>query len=477
MVEQTANVLVVDDEEEIRKILTQILEKEGFRVVTAPDGQQAMRQLCLEAPDLILLDVRMPGLSGMEVLKKIREIDDDPPVVLITAYADIHQAVEAMKEGAYDYLAKPFDNNEVVWIARRALAEGQLKKKLKKMADQYQGNFSLIESMGPSDKIARLVSDIRRVAKSDFSVVITGETGSGKELVARAIHGDSARAAAPFLAVDCGAIPENLLESELFGYEKGSFTGADRQKTGKFELAHGGTLFMDEIGNMPAGSQAKFLRVIQDRKLYRVGGVKPVDVNIRLIVATNQDLQEMAASGAFRKDLYYRLSEFTIHVPALRERKEDIPYLAKRFLDLANIELKKMIAAFTDEAVEMLMSYNWPGNVRQLRSVIRRAALVAGETITANDLSIKRASVPGLAFSPKIHGTPWKNASLSEIVQQSVLAVEKEVLNEVLRFTGGNKARAARLLQVDYKTIHTKAKKFGIQQNGGINDDKTKDRS
>ncbi|MFH1146513.1 MAG: sigma-54 dependent transcriptional regulator, partial [Pseudomonadota bacterium] len=303
MSEHGSLILVVDDEEEIRKILTRILEKEGFMVVTAPDGQQAMRQICLETtPDLILLDVRMPGLSGMEVLKKIKQIDDYPPVVLITAYADIHQSVEAVKEGAYDYLAKPFDNNEVVWIVRRALAESQLKKNLKELACQYSGNFSLIESMGPSDKIARLAGEIHMVAKSDFSVVITGETGSGKELVARAVHGDSARAAAPFMPVDCGAIPENLLESELFGHEKGSFTGADRQKIGKFELAHGGTLLMDEIGNMPAGSQAKFLRVIQDRKFYRVGGVKPVDVDIRLIVATNQNLQEMASNGTFRRD-------------------------------------------------------------------------------------------------------------------------------------------------------------------------------
>ena len=472
MAEHISHVLVVDDEEEIRKILSRILEQEGFKVVTAPNGQQAMQKICFDAPDAVLLDVRMPGLNGMEVLKKIKEIDDNIPVVLITAYADIHQAVEATKEGAYDYLAKPFDNNEVVWIVRRALAEGELKRNLKSINDSYSGNFGLIENMGPSDKIARLVADIHRVAKSDFSVVIIGETGSGKELVARAIHGDSARAEAPFMAVDCGAIPEPLLESELFGHEKGSFTGAERQKLGKFELAHGGTLFMDEIANMPPGSQAKFLRVIQDRKLYRVGGVKPVDVDIRLIVATNQDLQEMAVAGTFRKDLYYRLSEFTINVPPLRERKEDIPYLAKRFLDLANIELNKVITGFTDEAVETLMSNNWPGNVRQLRSVIRRATLVVSETITEKDLNIKRASVPGLAFSPKVQGMPWKNASLSEIVQQSVLAVEKEVLNEVLRFTGGNKARAARLLQVDYKTIHTKVKKFGIQQNGENHGDK-----
>ena len=473
MSERTACVLVVDDEEEIRKILTRLLEKEGLRVVTAPDGLQAMRQICVEAPDLVLLDVRMPGLSGIEVLKKIKAIDDDLPVVLITAYTDIRQAVEVMKGGAYDYMAKPFDNNEVVWLVRRALAEGQLKKKLKNMTDQYHGNFGLVENMGPSEEIARLAGDVHRVAKSDLSVVISGETGSGKELVARAIHGDSPRAAAPFMAVDCGAIPENLLESELFGHEKGSFTGADRQKIGKFELAHGGTLFMDEIGNMSAGSQAKFLRVLQDRKLSRVGGTKLVDVDIRLIVATNEDLLQMSENGTFRKDFFYRLSEFAIQVPPLRSRKEDIPYLAKRFLDLANIELKKMITAFTVEALELLVSYDWPGNVRQLRSVIRRAALVAGDTITADDLSIKPSTVTGMAFSPKVEGTPWKNATLSEIVSQSVQLVEKEVLTAVLKFTGGNKARAARLLQVDYKTMHTKAKKFGIQQIGGDNDDET----
>ncbi|MCX5826265.1 MAG: sigma-54 dependent transcriptional regulator [Deltaproteobacteria bacterium] len=473
MAERKSRVLVADDEEEIRKILSNILEKEGFEVITASDGEQAMQKICSDIPDAVLLDVRMPGLNGMEVLKKIKAIDENLPVVLVTAYADTHQAVEAMKEGAYDYLAKPFDNNEVVWITSRALTEGKLRRNLKSINDRYKGNFGLIESMGPSDRIGRLAADVHRVAKSDFSVIIMGETGSGKELVAKAIHGDSARAEAPFVAVDCGAIPENLLESELFGHEKGSFTGADRQTAGKFESAHGGALFMDEIGNMPLGSQAKVLRVIQDRKLYRVGGNKPVPVDIRFIVATNQDLLEMASNGAFRKDLYYRLSEFTICVPALRERKEDIPYLAKRFLDLANIELNKIIAGFTDAAVETLMSYDWPGNVRQLRSVIRRATLVARDEITEKDLSIKRAEVPGLAFSPKVHGTPWKNASLSEIVQQSVLAVEKEVLNEVLRFTGGNKARAARLLQVDYKTVHTKVKKFGIQQNGGNNDDKT----
>jgi DNA-binding NtrC family response regulator len=462
MDEHVSSILVVDDEEEFRNILSHILEREGFKVVTARDGEQALQKICLDPPDAVLLDVCMPGLNGMEVLKKIKEIGDDLPVVLVTAYTDIHQAVTAMKEGAYDYLAKPFDNHEVVWITRRALAANQLKKDLRSLDNHYSGNFGLIENMGPSDKIGRMVTDIHRVAKSDFSVVIIGETGTGKELVARAIHEDSERAKKPFVAVDCGAIPETLLESELFGHEKGSFTGADRNKLGKFELANGGSFFMDEIGNMPSGSQAKLLRVIQDRTLNRVGGIKPVDVDVRLIVATNQDLLEMAVSGAFRKDLYYRLSEFTINIPPLRERKEDILYLAKRFLDMVIIEQQITISGFTEEAVDTLMSYNWPGNVRQLRSVIRRAALVAREMISAKDLNIKRASAPGMAFSPEVLGTPWDNASLSEIVQHSVFAVEKEVLTEVLKLTGGNKAKGARLLQIDYKTMHTKAKKFGI---------------
>lgn len=471
MVECGSRVLVVDDEEEIRDLLTCLLEKEGFKVITASDGSQALQSIYFEIPDVVLLDVCMPGLNGLEILKKIKEVDGDLPVVLVTAYADIHQSVEAIKEGAYDYLGKPFENHEVIRVVRRALSERHLKRKLKVITERYIGNFNLIESMGPSDKIVRLVADVHRVAKSDFSVVITGETGSGKELVARAVHANSTRAEAPFIAVDCGSIPEPLLESDLFGHERGSFTGADHKKLGKFELAHRGTLFMDEIANMPLGSQAKVLRVIQDRTFCRVGGTKPVEVDIRLIAATNQDIQEMADSGTFRKDLYYRLSEFTISVPPLRERKEDIPYLAKRFLDMANIDLSKMVTGFSEGAVETVMSYNWPGNVRQLRSVIRRAALVAADVISEKDISIRRASVPGPVFSPKVQGTRWMNASLSEIVHRSVVAVEREVITDVLRFTRGNKAKAARLLQVDYKTIHTKVKKFGIKQYGGDDDE------
>lgn len=455
-------VLISDDEAAIRDILTHILEKEGIRVITAADGEQTMHKVCFEAPDAVLLDVHMPCFDGMEVLRRIKKLDDSLPVVLLTGQANIQQAVESMRGGAFDYLAKPFENKEVARVVLSALMEGKLKRRLKSLENSYRGNFSLIENMGYSDEICRLVADIHRVAQTDFSVVIIGETGTGKELVARAIHEDSARGKGPFIPVDCGAIPENLLESELFGHEKGSFTGADRQTTGKFELADGGSLFMDEIGNMPAGSQAKFLRVIQDRKLFRVGGVKPVNFDTRLIVATNLDLKEMSCAGTFREDLYYRLSEFTIRVPALRERKDDILYLARRFLDMVNIELNKTVSGFTDGALETMMAYNWPGNVRQLRSVIRRAALVADKSITEKDLNIKLIHAPGMVFSPEVQGTPWKNASLSEIVSQSVQLVEKEVITAVMKVTGGNKARAARLLQIDYKTMHSKTKKFGI---------------
>ena len=410
----------------------------------------------------MLTDVKMPGMDGWELLKKAKDLDPDLPVVMITAFADIPGAVGAIKEGAHDYLPKPFDNYEVIRVVRRALAERELKRKMSELSSRLQENLPLREVMGPSDAVARLISEMNRVAKSDFAVVIIGETGSGKEVVARAIHRASLRAKGPFIPVDCGAIPETLLESELFGHEKGAFTGAEVQKPGKFELAEGGTIFLDEISNMPLGSQAKLLRVLQEKKVYRVGGTKAITVNVRVLVASHQSLLDLSAAQAFREDLYYRLSEFTIQVPSLRERKEDIPYLAKRFLDNANVELKKYVKGFSESALNVLFSYNWPGNVRQLRSTIRRAALLADDVIEEKHWDLVRAPVPGMAFTPKVEGEPWKGLSLREIVQQSTTAVEREVLVHVLKVTGGNKAKAARLLKIDYKTIHEKVKKLGI---------------
>jgi len=462
MKKHDADILIVDDEEHFRTILSSIMEEEGFKVLEAQDGEAALRMLRVNSPDIMLTDVKMPGMDGWELLKKAKDLDPDLPVVMITAFADIPGAVGAVKEGAHDYLPKPFDNYEVIRVVRRALAERDLKRKMSELSSRLQENLPLREVMGPSDAVARLISEVNRVAKSDFAVVIVGETGSGKEVVARAIHRASLRAKGPFIPVDCGAIPETLLESELFGHEKGAFTGAEVQKPGKFELAEGGTLFLDEISNMPLGSQAKLLRVLQEKKVYRVGGTKPITVNVRVLVASHQSLHDLSAAQAFREDLYYRLSEFTIQVPPLRERKEDIPYLAKRFLDNANVELKKYVKGFSESALNALFNYNWPGNVRQLRSTIRRAALLADDVIEEKHWDLVRAPVPGMAFTPKVEGEPWKGLSLREIVQQSRTAVEREVLVHVLKVTGGNKAKAARLLKIDYKTIHEKVKKLGI---------------
>lgn len=457
--------LVVDDEEAMRSILTRILEMEGIRVLSAADGQQAIQMIRTNTPDVVLLDVRMPGLNGIEVLKTIRQTNSHLPVVLITAYADIRQSVEAMKAGAYDYLLKPFANAEVARITFEALSDGRRRKRVEAKGGPAEP-LSLFESMGPSEAIARVMADVHRVAHSDFSVLLIGETGAGKELVAAAIHRESARRDKPFITVDCGAIPEALLESELFGHEKGSFTGADRQKLGKFEVAHGGALFLDEIANLPSCSQAKLLRAIQSRTLCRVGGTQPIDVDFRLIAATNRNLRDMAATGAFREDLYYRLCDFTITIPPLRERKADILYLAKRFLEMAEDELGQKTKGLSEAAVTALIAHDWPGNVRELKSVIRRAALLAKEVITEKDLGIDRSATVVPVLAPVDGSVPWKGTSLRDIVRKSVGEVERKVLIGVLNVTGGNKAKAARLLQIDYKTMHTKAKKFGIRTNG-----------
>ncbi len=459
--------LIVDDEEDSRDNLRHILEKVGIKVTTAADGCQALEKLRspAAAPSVVLLDVRMPGMNGVEVLKKIRETDASLPVILITAYADIRQAVETMRDGAYDYIAKPFDNQEVAKITLRALSETKLKKPLRKSTEIAQEYLTLFESMGHSEAIARITADVQRVSQTDFSVLIMGETGAGKDLVAEAIHRNSARGRAPFVIVDCGAIPEALLESELFGHEKGSFTGADRQKTGKFEVAHGGSLFLDEIANLPYSSQAKLLRAIQNKVVNRVGGTKPIEVDFRLIAATNMALREMVIAGTFREDLYYRLCDFAIQIPALRDRKEDVLFLAKRFLDVTAVELGKNGLVLSDAAIEALIAYRWPGNVRELRSVIRRAAVLVQGTSAITEKELGLAAEVSFAASvvPPEDGAPWKSASLRDVVTRSVAEVERTVITGVLQYTGGNKAKAARLLQIDYKTMHNKTKKLGIQ--------------
>jgi two-component system nitrogen regulation response regulator GlnG len=460
-----SKVLIVDGSEQIA-LLSTFLKQEVITPVVVHSGQAALEKIRSEHPDALVVDMKLPDMDGMQIMKGAKALDEDLPVILITGYPEIRGAVAAMRAGAHDYLAKPLKHHEVLRVIFRALNERALKRKLRRLSCQIEDESSLRESMGPSNVVRRLIADVNRVAGTNFSVLILGETGSGKELVARAIHQNSPRCQASLMAVDCGAIPETLLESELFGHEKGAYTGADKQKTGKIEMAHGGTLFLDEISNLPLGSQAKLLRVLQDKTICRIGGTQAINTDVRVLAASNRDLQRLGESGAFRRDLYFRLNEFTLWVPPLRERQEDILYLAKRFMDLTNLELRKNVKGFSQSAVDALLACDWPGNVRQLRSVIRRAVLLADDTITEQHMRIDYVSpklnLPGSGCNPENQDTPAEGVPLKEIMQRKIVAIEREILAHVLRATGGNKAKAARLLHIDYKTIHSKVRQYGI---------------
>lgn len=462
MPDKKPRIMIVDDDALVREMLFYIIQEEGFEPLTAASGESAIKKVSSDKPDLMLVDFKMPGMNGMEVMNKAKALDPDLPVIMITAYAGIEGAVEAIRAGFYDYLAKPFDNQDVVRVLHRALSEVSLKRKLRHLTGRVQAKEFLRELMGPSDAVTRLITEVNSVADTDFSVLILGETGSGKELVSQALHRCSLRSDAPFVAIDCGAIPEPLFESELFGHEKGAYTGASHQKPGKFEIAHGGTLFLDEISNMPRGSQSKLLRALQEKKIYRVGDTKPRTIDVRLLAASNLDLEAQAVGGKFRDDLFYRLNEFTIRIPPLRERKEDILYLAKRFLDQTSKELDKPIKGLSENAVMALVSHAWPGNVRQLKATIRRAVLLADVVVREHNLDLKS----GVGSAPRAQMrdayVSWQGEPLRDIVRRCLTAVERQVIEQVLQKTGGNKAKAARLLQVDYKTLHTKVKTLGL---------------
>jgi two-component system nitrogen regulation response regulator GlnG len=460
-----SKVLIVDGNEQIA-LLSTFLKQEVITTVVAHSGQAALEKISSEHPDALVVDMKLSDMDGMQIMKGAKALDEDLPVILITGYPEIRDAVAAMRAGAHDYLAKPLKHHEVLRVVFRALNERALKRKLRRLSCQIEDESSLRESMGPSSVVKQLIADVGRVAGTNFSVLILGETGSGKEIVAHAIHQSSPRCQAPFMMVDCGAIPETLLESELFGYEKGAYTGADRQKIGKIEMAHGGTLFLDEISNMPLGSQAKLLRVLQDKTICRIGGTQTINTDVRVLSASNRDLQRLGESGAFRPDVYFRLNEFTIWVPPLRDRQEDILYLAKRFVDITNLELQKNVKGFTQTAVDALLACDWPGNVRQLRSVIRRAVLLADDMVTEQHMRIDcvspKLTPPGPECNQEIQDTPEEGLPLKEIMQRRIVVMEREILVHVLRETGGNKAKAARLLHIDYKTIHSKVRQYGI---------------
>ncbi len=456
--------LVVDDDSDFRWAITNVLQGAGYMVAQAQDGDEALSLLEKNIPDMILLDYRMPGQNGQRVAEVMRRRFPAIPIIMISAYADVKSVVKAIKVGVHDYITKPIDNSALLFTIQRAFEKKNLVQEIEHLRKVISERDSLYKLMGKSDQIKKLANLVEKVAPTLFTVLIEGESGTGKELVARAIHDMSMVKKGPFVAVDCGAIPETLIESELFGYMKGAFTGAYTDKPGQFELANKGTLFLDEIGNLPYQAQQKILRAMQERCIQRLGSKKAKSVQVRIIAATNQPLEKDIESGKFRPDLYFRLKEFAVKVPALRERKEDISYLAYRFMNEVQQELKKKCQGISKVALQSLASYPWPGNVRELRNVIRQAVLISEENVSIKPIHF-------IFNSNIIHCTSEIKASipdndagktLSEIVKSISQTVEKKIITQMLNETKGNKTAASRRLGIDYKTLLRKIKRYQI---------------
>lgn len=466
-------ILIVDDLKEVRRGLSKLLQMEGFVPLEAASGKEALTGIREQSPDVVLLDVRMPDMDGLEVLTQIKAYDGNLPIIMITGYGSTQDAVCAVKAGAYDYLTKPFSHDDVIMTVRRALEDRALRRQVRRLSEEAQEVIPLHECMGKGTAIDRIIAQVACVAKTNFSVLITGETGTGKELVARAmLQSGSPRSGKAFITVDCGAIPESLIENEFFGHEKGAFTGADRAVAGAFELSSGGTLFLDEIGNLPMPMQGKLLRALEVRRIHRIGSTKTLAVDLRVVAASNADLPIQVEQGAFRRDLYYRLAEFTIHVPPLRKRKEDLAFLVKRFLDLTNHELGKDVRGVSVPAWEMIQAYDWPGNVRELRNALRCAVLLAEDngSIMPEHLRTIDPMAPehcngGYAESERLACNG--HMSLKGTVRRAAAQVERALLTQALQQAKGNKAQAARFLEIDYKTIHVKLKYYGISTRVG----------
>ena len=453
--------LVIDDDPASRRLVAAIFEADGMEVVQAADGAAGMAQVEASRPDVILLDVQMPELDGMEVLRRLRPSERGIPVIMLTAEHDVKLAIRAMHLGAFDYQTKPVDQEELELVVKRALETRALRTEVADLRRQLGQGGSLAQQMGPSAAIQEVVDRVATVAATSFSVLVLGETGTGKELVAQAIHRQSARRAQPFIALDCGAIPEALVESELFGHERGAFTGADKRKRGQFELADGGTVFLDEIGNLPMTLQAKLLRALEARKVQRVGGAESTAIDVRFIAATNESLQARVTAGQFRADLFFRLAQFTVTLPPLRERREDIAYLARRFLEEVCVELRRPVQSIAPDAAAALERHDWPGNVRELRNVIRQAVLETQGPVLARAIVQRFVGKPEPRAAPRAKTAARR--TLKEVATAAAREAEREAICETLRETRGNKAEAARILETDYKTLHVKIKAYGIR--------------
>jgi DNA-binding NtrC family response regulator len=453
--------LIIDDDDSNCRLIKAIFRAEGMEVVVAHDGQTGIDLVLANPPDILLLDLRMPGLDGLDVLARLKQEIPALPVVMLTGHQDVRTAVRATQLGAFDYLTKPFVNDEVVAVVRRALQTRALQLEVEDLRRRLGAGGGLASLMGPSPQVRDLAEQVRTVAGTGFTVLVVGETGSGKELVAQAIHRESDRRAKPFVAIDCGAIPEQLLESELFGHEKGAFTGAERKKQGRFQLAQGGTFFLDEVGNLPMNLQAKLLRVLESRQVQPVGADRSAVLDVRFVAATNNDLQGRVAEGQFRADLYFRLAQYTISIPALRDRPVDIPYLAHRFLAEASVELRRPVQQIVPDALALLGSHPWPGNVRELHNVIRQAVLKTKDLMIGGEVVSELLGKPGAAR--RVVGAAPVGQSLREVADAAAAAAERHAISEALRSVRGNKSQAARALDTDYKTLHLKMKRFGIR--------------
>jgi len=457
-------ILVIDDDKDLRFNLSSILKDEGYDVLAVEDGREALKILRGNCPDLVLLDMRLPEMDGMKILEKMKELNHNLAIIMLTAYTDVKDAVKAMRLGAYDYITKPFDNEELILTIKKALSARYLSREVEILRRRLGERLAIEEVMGESPQIKRVLKQVEIVAPTNLTVIIRGESGTGKELIANLIHQKSLRKDKPFIPIDCGAIPETLMESELFGYEKGAFTGADSQKEGKFEQADTGTLFLDEITNLSDGMQAKLLRVIQERKLQHLGGRKDIRIDVRLLVASKINLAEALRLGKFRDDLFHRLNEFLIELPRFCERKEDIPILAKYFLEEASSEFNKKVNGFSSKALKFLLDYPWPGNVRELRNIIRRAVLLAeSDSIELGNFSLNELKPcsdevnPTKPLDKSPHQRFWcgdKGISFEEITQE----FEKDLIKRALEEAGGNKLKASELLKMNKKTFYRKIK-------------------
>ncbi|HQZ40069.1 MAG TPA: sigma-54 dependent transcriptional regulator [Vicinamibacterales bacterium] len=455
-------ILIVEDKDSLRTMLRHALESQGFVVIEARDEQGARASLATSLPSVVLTDLRLPVGDGFGVLRAAKDADPDLPVIVMTAYGSIQDAVAAMKDGALDFLAKPVDPEHLLFMVERALAQRRLMSEYNLLKEEAARRRGMPEIIGESSVLRQTIQSVQRAAGSDTTVLLEGESGTGKELFARALHALSERASGPFIAINCAAIPETLLEAELFGYEKGAFTGASQRKPGRFELAQRGTLFLDEVGDLPMPLQAKLLRAIETKRFERLGGTVTIQVDVRLVAATNRGLRQAVANRQFREDLFFRLSVFPLTIPPLRDRPSDIPLLARHFVERTCRDLGRRTLTLSDRTVQLLSSYAWPGNVRELQNAVERAVILAdGDALHPGHLNLQAGAIR--AVPP---ADPWESidldGTLSEAMARVAAEVERRKIIRAIRDAGGDRARAADMLQVGYKALHSKMKDLGI---------------